>query len=192
MHFQLRRFLFLSVPIHNTHISGRFNMIVNNFFLNVCLVLLLKKKVHHRFNRVSTTKYNEIKWNYRYILGKLDVIFFINSSEYLYYRNYLQVNYHIESVLFWFRYFRPFLCNSILWLWNSKFIRSVGDKQKHKELFIEWFDARTLVRFVERQFSYLNQEKRTYQKCLKGNTNQLSETEKVHLVQMWIHCGFLE
>lgn len=73
---------------------------------------------------------------------------------------------------------------------GSKFIRSVGDKQKYKELFIEWFDARTLVRFVERQFNYLSQEKRSYQKCLKGNTNQLSETEKVQLVQMWIHCGF--
>lgn len=73
---------------------------------------------------------------------------------------------------------------------GSKFIRSVGDKQKFKEISIEWFDARTLVRFVERQFNYLSQEKRSYQKCLKGNTNQLSETEKVQLVQMWIHCVF--
>lgn len=40
------------------------------------------------------------------------------------------------------------------------------------------FDARTLVRFFERQFNYLNQDKRSYQKCLKGNTNQLNETEK--------------
>lgn len=68
----------------------------------------------------------------------------------------------------------------------------LGTNKNIKNFFIEWFDARTLVRFVERQFSYLNQEKRSYQKCLKGNTNQLSETEKVHLVQMWIHCGFLE
>lgn len=40
------------------------------------------------------------------------------------------------------------------------------------------FDARTSVRFVERQFNYmyLNQDKRSYQNCLKGNTNQLNET----------------
>lgn len=50
------------------------------------------------------------------------------------------------------------------------------------------FDARTSVRFVERQFNYmyLNQDKRSYQKkCLKGNTNQLNETgEKIRIVQM--------
>lgn len=49
------------------------------------------------------------------------------------------------------------------------------------------FDARTSVRFVERQFNYmyLNQDKRSYQNCLKGNTNQLNETgEKIQIVQM--------
>lgn len=66
-------------------------MIVNNFFLNVCFVFLLKKKVYYCFNRVFMIKYNEIKWNYRYILGKFDVIFFINSFEYLYYRVLLKL-----------------------------------------------------------------------------------------------------
>lgn len=42
-------------------------------------------------NLFFVIKYNEIKWNYWNILGKFDVIFFINSFEYLYYRVLLKL-----------------------------------------------------------------------------------------------------